>query len=178
MSRLAKQPIAIPAKTEITLDGNVLTVKGSKGTLTRKFERPNVTLEIKDNTVVLTPQKEDQFTGALWGTYAAHVHNMIKGVNEGFSKKLIIEGVGFKVALNGKTLEMALGFSHPVKITLPEGLEAAVEKNSVVISGIDKELVGSFTADIRSKKKPEPYKGKGIRYDGEIIRRKQGKKSV
>jgi large subunit ribosomal protein L6 len=178
MSRLAKQPIAIPEKTEIKQDGTALTVKGPKGELTRNFERSNVVIQVKDGKVVLTPKDDDRFTRALWGTYASHVRNMIEGVNEGYEKKLVVEGVGFKVALAGKQLDMALGFSHPVKVDIPEGLEVIVEKNEITVKGIDKDLVGSFTADVRALKKPEPYKGKGIRYSDEIIRRKQGKKAV
>ena len=122
----------------------------------------------------LTSAKEAQ---ALVGTYASHVRNMMTGVTTGFSKKLLVEGVGFKWDVAGKTLNLALGFSHPVKMAIPEGLTVVAEKATLTISGFDKELVGQFAANIRALKKPEPYKGKGIRYDGEVIRRKQGKKA-
>jgi large subunit ribosomal protein L6 len=112
------------------------------------------------------------------GTYASHVRNMLKGVTEGFSKKLIVEGVGYKWDVQGKTLNLALGFSHPVKVAIPEGLTVVAEKGTLTISGHDKEVIGQFAADIRALKKPEPYKGKGIRYEGEVIRRKQGKKAA
>lgn len=177
MSRIGKQPVQIPANTTVTQDGQLFTVKGPKGELTRPF-KSDVAIEIKDNEVVLTLPKETMFTRSLWGTYASHFHNMIQGVNEGFEKKLVIEGVGYRASVAGKTLEMALGFSHPVKMEIPEGLDVAVEKNTITVSGIDKELVGSFAAAIRAKKKPEPYKGKGIRYHDEVIRRKQGKKTA
>lgn len=177
MSRLAKQPIEIPANTTVTRDGMAITVKGPKGELTRKF-RDDVAIEIGDKEITLTLPKTTMFTQGLWGTYASHLRNMIHGVNEGYEKRLIIEGVGFKAALSGKTIEMSLGFSHTVKVEVPEGLDVAVEKNEIVVKGIDKELVGSFAAMVRAKKKPEPYKGKGIRYHDEVIRRKEGKKTV
>jgi large subunit ribosomal protein L6 len=178
MSRLAKKPITIPEKTEVTQDGTLITVKGPKGELSKDFSRSNVTIEIKDGVITLTPTNDEKFTRSLWGTYASHLINMVHGVNEGYEKQLVVEGVGFKAAVSGKELDMALGFSHPVKVTIPEGLEVTAEKNQITIKGIDKELVGSFAADVRALKKPEPYKGKGIRYADEIIRRKQGKKAV
>lgn len=177
MSRIAKQPITIPAKTTVTQDGEVFTVKGPKGELTRIFKK-DIGVEIKENEIVVSLIKENLFTRGLWGTYASHFRNMITGVNEGFEKKLTLEGVGYRASVNGKVLEMSLGFSHPVRIDIPEGLTVVVEKSQITISGADKELVGSFTAGVRSKKKPEPYKGKGIRYIDEVIRRKQGKKSA
>ncbi len=177
MSRLSKKPIEIPANITVSREGDIITVKGPKGEISRPF-RDEIVIEITDKEMAVAHKKETMFTKALVGTYASHLRNMIKGVTEGFEKKLIIEGVGFKAALNGKTLEMALGFSHPVHMVIPEGITAVVEKNAIAISGIDKELVGSFSASIRAKKKPEPYKGKGIRYHDEIIRRKEGKKNV
>lgn len=178
MSRLAKKPVSIPEKTEVSYSGTTVTVKGPKGELSKEFTRPNITIEVSDTEITLAPKKEDQFTLALWGTYAAHIINMITGVNDGYEKKLIVEGVGFKWAVNGSTLEMSLGFSHPVNMEIPDGLTVVAEKNNLTISGIDKEKVGAFAADVRAKKKPEPYKGKGIRYADEIIRRKQGKKAA
>ena len=118
------------------------------------------------------------FSRSLLGTYASHIKNMIVGVTTGYEKKLILEGVGFKSAVSGKSLDLALGFSHPVKVEIPEGLAVTADKNLITISGIDKEKVGQFSAYVRSLKKPEPYKGKGFRYDNEVIRRKQGKKSA
>jgi len=129
--------------------------------------------------------KSDSITGkALLGTYASHIRNMLEGVTEGFSKKLIVEGVGFKwevvglPAQAGKTLNLSIGFSHPVKMQIPDGLAVVAEKNTLTVSGFDKEQVGQFAANVRALKKPEPYKGKGVRYEGEVIRRKQGKKAA
>lgn len=178
MSRLAKQPIAIPSGVEVKLDGTLLTVKGPKGELSRSFDTNVIGLEIKDDSVVLEKKEDTVFSRALVGTYASHVINMITGVTEGFEKKLIVEGVGFRSEVKGNNLEMSLGFSHPVVMEIPEGISATAEKNVITISGFDKERTMQFAAQVRAKKKPEPYKGKGIRYEGEIIRRKQGKKSV
>lgn len=178
MSRIAKLPIPIPSGTTVTLDNGSLTVKGPKGTLVREL-RPEVTVVVDAATVTLTPANEaDIFSRALWGTYASHVKNMIAGVNTPYQKKLILEGVGFKSEVKGKDLALALGFSHPVNVPIPEGLTVTAEKNLITISGIDKEAVGQFAAKVRSLKKPEPYKGKGFRYDDEVIRRKQGKKAA
>ncbi|MBI2120435.1 MAG: 50S ribosomal protein L6 [Parcubacteria group bacterium] len=176
MSRIGKNAISIPAKTEVTKNGSVLVVKGPLGELSRSFGK-EVDVAIADGQVQVTPLKQTIFARALWGTTAAHLRNMIHGVNTPFVKKLIVEGVGFKSAVTGKDIVLNLGFSHPVPIEIPQGLTVIAEKNVVTISGIDKEKVGSFAALLRSKKKPEPYKGKGIRYENEVIRRKEGKKS-
>lgn len=178
MSRIAKQPIAIPKGVEVKLDAGVLSVKGPKGSLTREV-KPDVVILIDAENVVLKPKNDaDIFSRALWGTYASHVKNMIAGVTEGYAKKLILEGVGFKSEVKGKELVLALGFSHGVNVAIPEGLTVTAEKNVITISGTDKEMVGQFAAKVRAMKKPEPYKGKGFRYDGEVIRRKQGKKAA
>ena len=177
MSRIGKQLIKIPEKTEINVSGGILVVKGPLGELTRKL-RPEVEIKIEDGNVVAIPVSESVFSRSLWGTYASHVSNMISGVNNAFEKKLIVEGVGFKAEVKDKDLVMNLGFSHNVVMKIPDDLNVTVEKNVVTVSGIDKERVGRFSSDIRAKKKPEPYKGKGIRYEGEVIRRKQGKKTA
>ena len=178
MSRIGKQTLIIPEKTEVTLSGISLSVKGPKGNLVREFPG-DVKININGKEITLTPANmTDRKLNALWGTYASHIKNMILGVNEGYTKKLVLEGVGFKSEVAGKLLNLALGFSHPVKITIPEGLTVTAEKNVISVTGIDKELVGQFTAGVRSMKKPEPYKGKGFRYDNEVIRRKQGKKAA
>jgi len=178
MSRIGKQTVIVPSGTEVKLSGTIFSAKGPKGTLTRDFPGM-ITLHIDGNNITFTPNKVgDRTINALWGTYASHVKNMITGVNEGFTKNLILEGVGFKSEVAGNFLNLALGFSHPVKITIPEGLKVTAEKNNITVFGIDKELVGSFTASVRSMKKPEPYKGKGFRYSDEVIRRKQGKKAA
>jgi large subunit ribosomal protein L6 len=177
MSRLAKKPIEIPAGVTVSQDNRMLTITGPKGTLTREF-RPEITIEIAGNEINVTLRAKDVFARSLLGTYASHIKNMIAGVTTGYEKKLILEGVGFKSAVVGNILDMALGFSHPVKVEIPAGITATAEKNLITITGIDKETVGQFSAYIRSLKKPEPYKGKGFRYDDEVIRRKQGKKSA
>jgi large subunit ribosomal protein L6 len=177
MSRLGKKGITVPQNTEVLIDKGLISVKGPKGEISKEFNS-SIKIEVNDGEVVLTPQRQDQLTRALWGTYASHISNMVKGVNEAYVKKLIVEGVGFKAEINGKNLKLNVGFSHPIEMEIPEGLEVSVEKDTITISGINKESVGQFAANIRSKKKPEPYKGKGIRYDGEVIRRKEGKKAV
>jgi len=152
-------------------------VKGPLGELKRKL-RPEIKVEIKDGFVLLSPVEETVFAKSLWGTTASHILNMIKGVNEVYEKKLVIEGVGFKSEIKNDKLVMSLGFSHSVEVDIPKELKVKAEKNTITVSGIDKELVGQWTAMVRAKKKPEPYKGKGIRYFDEIVRRKQGKKNV
>ncbi|MBP9803225.1 MAG: 50S ribosomal protein L6 [Candidatus Pacebacteria bacterium] len=177
MSRIGKKEIVIPQGVEVKKDGLNISVKGPKGTLTREF-RDDIEIKIEGVNVTLNVKRNDKFSKALWGTYASHLMNMIKGVVTPFEKKLILEGVGFKSELKGKELHLALGFSHPVIVAIPEGLTVTVEKNNIGVTGIDKELVGSFTASVRALKKPEPYKGKGFRYHDEVIRRKQGKKTA
>ncbi len=178
MSRIGKQTISIASGIEAKLSGKTFSVKGPKGSLTREFPG-DVTINIEGTEITFTPKNADDKTNrALWGTYASHVKNMINGVSTGYSKKLILEGVGFKSEVAGAILKLALGFSHPVNVPIPTGLEVKAEKNVITVSGIDKELVGQFTAKVRALKKPEPYKGKGFRYDDEVIRRKQGKKAA
>jgi large subunit ribosomal protein L6 len=178
MSRIGKQIVKIPNGVNLTLTDGVLAVKGPKGELKKEFKTNIVSVDINGDEVTFSKKQDTNMSKALWGTYASLVKNMIKGVSEGYEKKLLIEGVGYKWDLNGKTIKMALGFSHDVFVDIPEGLNVAIEKAMMTISGIDKELVGLFAAKIRDLKKPEPYKGKGIRYEGEFIRRKQGKKSA
>lgn len=177
MSRLAKQPIAVPPKTEVSVSDSELQVKGPKGTLTRGTSR-QVAIEVSPEGIAVRPLSSSIEARAAVGTWASHIRNMIEGVNKGFTKKLLIEGVGFKWDVSGKKLNLALGFSHPVSMPIPEGLTVTAEKGVLTIAGFDKELVGQFAANVRELKKPEPYKGKGIRYEGEVIRRKQGKKAV
>jgi len=177
MSRIGKQEIKIPTGVKVTQNNGVVTVVGPKGTLLKTF-RDDIAITIGTGVVNLNIKRNDKFSKALWGTYASHIKNMIKGVEIPYQKKLILEGVGFKSEVKGKNFQFALGFSHPVIVPIPEGITATAEKNVITISGIDKELVGSFTAAVRALKKPEPYKGKGMRYESEVIRRKQGKKTV
>ena len=177
MSRIGKQEILIPAGVKVTQSGNVLAVTGPKGTIGRTF-KDDITITVTEKVITLNIKRNDKFSKSLWGTYASHIKNMIEGVEKPYQKKLILEGVGFKSEVKGKELHFALGFSHPVIVPIPEGITATAEKNNITITGIDKELVGNFTASIRALKKPEPYKGKGMRYEDEVIRRKQGKKTV
>jgi large subunit ribosomal protein L6 len=177
MSRIGKTPIIIPAKTEVSKKGDAIVVKGPLGELSRVFAK-EVTVTIEGNTITVAPVSDTIFARALWGTVAAHIKNMIHGVNEVFTKKLILEGVGFKSAIEGKNVLLNIGFSHPVRLAIPEGLKVTAEKNLITVTGIDKEAVGSFAALLRSQKKPEPYKGKGMRYEKEVIKRKEGKKTA
>ena len=189
MSRIGKQEILIPAGVKVTQSGAVLSVTGKGGTISKNF-RDDITIAITDKAINLNIKRNDKFSKSLWGTYASHIKNMIAGVETPYQKKLILEGVGFKSDVKparpddsghsggGKEFHFALGFSHPVIVPIPEGITATAEKNNITITGIDKEVVGSFTAAVRALKKPEPYKGKGFRYDTEVIRRKQGKKTV
>lgn len=178
MSRVGKQIISLPSGVTASVNGNTFSVKGPKGELTRDFKTNLIAIKIEDNVISFSMNNETLESRAMWGTVASHVKNMVAGVTEGFTKKLILEGVGFKSEVKGDSLDLALGFSHPVKMPIPTGLTVTAEKNNITVTGIDKELVGSFTAKVRGMKKPEPYKGKGFRYDNEVIRRKQGKKSA
>lgn len=175
MSRLGKTPLQIPAGVTITVADGVLEVKGPKATLSRPV-RNDVAFTIENDVLTLTPGKTD-LAKALWGTYAAHVRNMVKGVTEGFEKILEIEGVGYRAEVKGTDLSMNLGFSHPVILAIPAGIAAEVVKNVITLKGSNLEELNQFAANVRKVKKPEPYKGKGIRYRGEFIIRKQGKKA-
>lgn len=177
MSRIGKKILVVPENTKVTVDGSTVVVSGPLGTLTRTFNKDLIITLDNGELKVVRKHENDLELNALWGTTVAHLANMIHGVTKSFEKKLIVEGVGFKWDIAGDTLNMALGYSHPVKMKIPEGLKATIEKLTLTVSGFDKELVGRFTAEIRDKKKPEPYKGKGIRYSDEVIRRKQGKKA-
>jgi len=177
MSRIGKQEIQIPSGVKVSMSGTVLEVTGPKGTLKKTF-RDDIKINIGDSIITLDVKRNDKFSKALWGTYAAHIKNMIKGSETPYQKKLILEGVGFKSEVKGNEMHFALGFSHPVIVKIPDGITATAEKNNITITGIDKEVVGSFTAGLRALKKAEPYKGKGMRYEGEVVRRKQGKKTT
>ncbi len=174
MSRIGKLPIAIPSGVTITVDPDNITVAGSKGTLTQ-FTMPGVTVKQEGDQVLVTRINDEAPNRAKHGLMRTLVNNMVTGVTQGFSKKLEINGVGFRVALAGSDLKMNLGFSHEVVYHLPQGIQAVVEQNTITISGIDKQKVGQVAAEIRALKKPEPYKGKGIKYADERIIRKSGK---
>lgn len=177
MSRLAKKPITVPSKVTVAVADGLLTVKGSKETLSRKVHS-FVDIAVGTEGVMVTPKNNTRLARALTGTFASHIKSMITGVETPFKKVLVLNGVGYKVELKGKDLVFAVGFSHPVALTVPEGITAAVVKNTITVEGADKEKVGQFAAEIRAVKPPEPYLGKGIKYDDEVILRKQGKKAV
>ncbi len=177
MSRLGKQPIHIPEGVMVTVADSVCTVKGPKATLTREV-RKDVGISVEEGNVVLTPKAGSVMAPALWGTYAAHIRNMVTGVTTGFVKKLEIEGVGYRAEAQGQKIKLSMGYSHPVELVAPEGVTVIVEKSVITVSGADIEKVGQFAADIRAVREPEPYKGKGIHYQGEYIIRKQGKRGV
>lgn len=184
MSRIGKQIITLPEKTEIDISAGLVTIKGPLGELTRTID-PIIEIKLEGRDVTVHPKRMTLESRALWGTYASHIKNMVNGVNKAFEKKLILEGIGFKSEVKGNPAKdgaskivLALGFSHPVEVDIPEGLKVTAEKNLITISGASKEAVGQFAAQLRALKKPEPYKGKGMRYDTEVIKRKQGKKTA
>ncbi len=179
MSRIGKKLITIPAAVKVEVTGQEVKVTGPKGELKTIMHR-DIVAEVKDGLVSVTPKNQNVSKKAkgMWGLYRALIANMVEGVEKGFEKKLEIEGVGYKAALQGEELVLSLGFVNPVKIKKPEGITFAVEKNLITVSGISKEVVGQISAEIRATKKAEPYKGKGIKYQGEKIRRKEGKKVV
>ena len=176
MSRIGKLPVVIPAGVTVEMkDNNVRSVKGPKRTLEKQFA-PEIKIEQKDGEIVVTRPNDNKKEKSLHGLTRALIHNMVDGVTNGFEKKLEINGVGYRAAKQGKTLTLTLGYSHPVTMEDPEGVETVLEgTNTIFVRGIDKEAVGQYAAEIRSKRGPEPYKGKGIKYADEIIRRKVGK---
>ena len=177
MSRIGNKHIIIPAGVSITInEDNTVVVKGPKGEITNKFQ-PEMKVVVEDNNVRVERPNDEIKSKALHGTTRAVLNNMIKGVTDGFTKSLIIEGVGYRASLKGNTVVIAAGYSHLVELAIPEGVKVACpDPNNVTVSGIDKQKVGQFAAEIREVRKPEPYKGKGIRYSDEVIRRKEGKK--
>jgi large subunit ribosomal protein L6 len=176
MSRLGKQPIEIPEGVKVSVTDDELSFTGVKGTVT--IPRLNgVSVEVKENILTLVPKDDLKQTQMNWGTLWSLIKNSISGVTGGFTKTLEVEGIGFKVSVEGNKLVMKVGFSHLIKFPIPEGISIAVEKNKIIVSGINKQQVGHVAANIRKVKKPEPYLGKGIRYQGEVIRRKAGKKA-
>lgn len=176
MSRIGKNPITIPANTHISIAEGVLTIKGPLGAIARPVHSM-VSVIVEGETVTVAPLNSSKLARSLWGTFASHIKNMIAGVNKKYEKKLTLEGIGYRVEVQGRNMKFLVGFSHPVILAIPDGIDVVVEKNQITVSGIDKDAVGQFSAVIRAVKKPEPYKGKGIRYDGEYVRRKQGKKA-
>jgi large subunit ribosomal protein L6 len=175
MSRIGKKPIAIPNGVEVKIEKDLVKVKGPKGELKLTIH-PVIKVEIKDNQIILTvADQEDKNEKSLWGLFNRLINNMVIGVTEGFTKKLEVVGVGFRVALQGQKLVLNLGFSHQVEFVLPQGISGSLDKNTIILTGIDKYLLGETAAQIRRIKKPEPYKGKGIRYVDEVVKKKVGK---
>jgi len=174
MSRVGKEPVVIPGGIDVTIEGTEIVAK--KGNMEKRLEtHGRVHVEIKDNSIVFARNGEDKQSSAYWGTYRALMNNIIIGLDKGFTRSLEINGVGYRAAVSGKTLELQLGFSHPIQYAIPEGLEIKVDKNIITITGTDKQAVGQAAAEIRAFRPPEPYKGKGVKYTDEVIVRKAGK---
>lgn len=175
MSRVGKKPVIIPSGVTVEVTGNLIKVRGPKGELSLPIH-PKVNVEQKDNTLTVSVKREDnKQERALWGLFRALIANTIQGVVEGYTKVLEINGVGYKAQVAGRKITLNLGYSHPIEMEAPAGIDLKVEKNIITISGIDKQAVGQFAAVIREQRPPEPYKGKGIKYSDEVIRRKAGK---
>ena len=176
MSRIGNKAITVPAGVELTIaEGNEVTVKGPKGSLTKTFS-PLMEISVDENVITVKRPNEEKHTKQLHGTTRALLATMVEGVSTGFTKQLKVVGIGYRAALKGKTLNLIVGFSHEVNIEVPEGVTVEVPDNTTInVSGIDKQIVGQFAANVRAVKKPEPYKGKGIRYKDEHVRRKEGK---
>lgn len=175
MSRIGKIPVAIPSGVEVKIDGHVVTVKGSKGELTREFN-PMMSIKVEGEEVIVERPDDSRQAKSLHGLTRTLIHNMVEGVHDGYSKKLELVGVGYRAALKGSDLEIQLGYSHPVIVKAPQSITFEVpSQTEIIVKGISKEQVGQVAADIRAWRKPEPYKGKGVRYEGEYVRRKLGK---
>ena len=174
MSRIGRKPIAVPAGVDVKIDGHVVTVKGPKGTLTKSFHKDMI-IKLEGNEIIVERPTEDKLHKSLHGLTRTLVSNMVEGVTHGFSKSLDIDGIGYRAQKQGNKLVLALGYSHPVEMVDPDGIETSVDGNKIIVSGISKEKVGQYAAEIREKRAPEPYKGKGIKYVDETIRRKVGK---
>jgi len=176
MSRIGKKPVALPKGVTATVSGKTVSVKGPKGELKVTLV-PEVDAKVDEHGVMLTPRKDMERASAMWGMSRTLVNNLVTGVTQGFSSKLEIQGVGYRAAVQGKNLNLQLGFSHDVTYPIPAGITITAEKPTMLtVSGIDKQLVGQVAAEIRGYRPPEPYKGKGVRYEGEYVRRKEGKK--
>ncbi len=178
MSRIGKMPIAIPQGVEVKIEDKIITVKGPKGELAFEFGY-KVEIKVDSELGILVEQKETtKQARSMWGTTRSIINNMVIGVTEGFEKRLELHGVGYKMNVQGDKLNLSLGFSHPINKPIPKGLEVSIEKETLIIKGIDKQLVGEFAAETRSLKKVEPYKGKGFRYEGEQFIKKEGKRAT
>jgi large subunit ribosomal protein L6 len=177
MSRLAKNIIPVPSQTTVTVADGTLSIKGPLGTVTKPVH-DSVKITVSAEGVMVEAKNESKLARSLRGTFASHIRNMLKGVTQKYARKLELQGIGYRIELQGKSIKFQVGFSHPVLMAIPAGIDVLIEKNNITISGIDKEAVGQFAANVRAVKKPEPYKGKGIRYEGEYVRQKQGKKAA
>tara|TARA_B100000989_G_scaffold182716_1_gene137426 strand:+ start:9811 stop:10347 length:537 start_codon:yes stop_codon:yes gene_type:complete len=178
MSRIGKVPVEIPSDVEVSIDGNVVTVKGPKGTLDKEFSYL-AEVEIADNQIVIKPSNNSRSANAIYGTTRSIVANMVQGVTKPFSKNLLIEGVGFRATVKGKIIDLELGYSHPVEHPIPDGITVTVSDNvKILVEGADKQKVGQLAAEIKKYYPVEPYKGKGVRILGQFVRRKEGKKSA
>lgn len=177
MSRIGKYPVIIPSGVSVTVEGNKVIVKGKLGELSCTYDEGHISTKVEDNQVVVTPLSQTLTARALWGTTRANINTLVKGVSEGFSKNLELVGVGYKARMEGTKLVLSLGFSHDVHFLAPEGIKISCESpTQIKVFGVDKQLVGQVASEIRQYRKPEPYKGKGVKYEGEYIRRKEGKK--
>jgi large subunit ribosomal protein L6 len=175
MSRIGKQPVSIPDKVKVSVNGGTVMVEGPKGKVEKTFS-PVVKVSVADKKVTFAPVEETRFSNAMYGTARSIVAGMVKGVTDGYSKELEIQGVGFKANLKGNVLDLALGYSHPILMDIPAGIKITVtDQTKLKVEGVDKQLVGAVTAEIRGYYPPEPYKGKGVRIVGERVRRKEGK---
>lgn len=175
MSRIGKLPIFIPEKVKLVLDDTSVKVEGPKGTLEKNFSAP-LTMTIVEGTLTVTPKDDSRFAKAMQGTVRSIIANMVQGVVDPYVKDLVIQGVGFKAALNGRQLELSLGYSHPIHYTVPDGITITIQENTKLkITGVDKQLVGAVASTLQSFYKPEPYKGKGVHIVGKFVRRKEGK---
>lgn len=178
MSRIGKLPIPIPEKAKVSIDGQTVSVEGPKGSLTKSFDK-SVKIELNDNVVQVAPVSDSRHARAMFGTVRSIINGMVIGVVEGYTKKLEIKGVGFRAVLKGNVLDLALGYSHPCELEIPEGIKVTVAENTkLTVEGADKQMVGQVTADIYSFFPAEPYKGKGVHIEGKYVRRKEGKKSA
>jgi large subunit ribosomal protein L6 len=177
MSRIGKKPIEIPEGVTVQIKDGLVVVEGSNGTLERKLSS-TVTVSVNGDTVLVEPKGSSVFQRSMWGTTASHIINMIAGATKNFEKKLTFSGIGYRANVSGSTLTLEMGYSHDVHLEIPDDLEVSTEKNSITVGGPNKESVGQFAATVRAVRTPEPYKGSGIKYDDEIIRRKEGKKAV
>lgn len=177
MSRIGKYPVIVPEGVNVVIAENMVTVKGKLGELNQHFDAEHVSVELTDGKVVVTPKSQSKQARSLWGTTRANINTIIKGVHDGFTKKLELVGVGYKARVEGKKLVLSLGFSHDVNVETPNGITiACATPTQISISGADKQLVGQLASEIREYRRPEPYKGKGVKYEGEYVRRKEGKK--